>query len=135
MKVNFFYQDLSTNGTSLLREGCALDIRKMERRRIKNGDVLSFGSNSRDEDKYNGLAYRIVGLPQSLDEDIICNKCEILFLFSEGEQQFYLEKGFTKPRTCKACREQRRGLENKPSKSSGHGIKHKARGSGNKARR
>jgi len=132
---SIFFQDLSSNGTSLLREGCSSDIRKLERRRLKNGDVLSFGSSSRDEEKYNGLAYKIAGLPQSLDEDISCIKCEALFLFSEGEQQFYLEKGFTKPRTCKACREQRWGPKSKPSKSSGHGAKHKARGSGNKARR
>jgi len=43
------------------------------------------------------------------DKTIICKDCGDAFLFSVGEQGFYLEKGLLNdPQRCPGCREQRR---------------------------
>ena len=39
------------------------------------------------------------------DEKLICEDCGTEFVFTEGEQQFYAEKGFqNEPLRCKECR-------------------------------
>lgn len=39
------------------------------------------------------------------DKTMICKDCGNEFIFTEGEQQFYAEKGFTnEPTRCKDCR-------------------------------
>lgn len=39
------------------------------------------------------------------DKTLICKDCGGEFVFTEGEQQFYAEKGFTnEPTRCKECR-------------------------------
>ena len=39
------------------------------------------------------------------DEKLICEDCGSEFVFTEGEQQFYAEKGLmNKPKRCAACR-------------------------------
>jgi len=48
------------------------------------------------------------------DKTLTCKDCGIEFIFSEGEQAFYKEKGFeNEPRRCLECRKakkaQRRG--------------------------
>ena len=48
------------------------------------------------------------------DKPLICRTCEQEFLFTEGEQEFYKEKGFeNEPKDCKPCRaskkQERRG--------------------------
>jgi CxxC-x17-CxxC domain-containing protein len=43
------------------------------------------------------------------DRTIICKDCAQSFLFSAGEQGFFLEKGLlNEPQRCPVCREQRR---------------------------
>jgi len=43
------------------------------------------------------------------DKTIICKDCAEAFLFSSGEQGFFLEKGLlNEPQRCPECREQRR---------------------------
>ena len=43
------------------------------------------------------------------DKTIICKDCSQNFLFSSGEQGFFLEKGLlNEPQRCPLCREQRR---------------------------
>jgi CxxC-x17-CxxC domain-containing protein len=43
------------------------------------------------------------------DKTIICKDCAEKFLFSSGEQGFFLEKGLlNEPQRCPACREERR---------------------------
>ena len=43
------------------------------------------------------------------EKSIICKDCAQAFLFSEGEQGFFLEKGLlNEPQRCPECREQRR---------------------------
>jgi len=39
------------------------------------------------------------------DKNIKCKDCDKDFVFTEGEQQFYAEKGFTnEPQRCPDCR-------------------------------
>jgi CxxC-x17-CxxC domain-containing protein len=43
------------------------------------------------------------------DKTIICKDCAAAFLFTTGEQAFYIEKGLlNEPQRCPDCREQRR---------------------------
>lgn len=51
------------------------------------------------------------------DKTLTCKDCGAEFVFTEGEQVFYAEKGFTnEPQRCPACRkarkEQRRNFNN-----------------------
>lgn len=40
-----------------------------------------------------------------MDRDITCNTCGTPFVFTEQEQEFYQERGFSEPRKCKPCRD------------------------------
>ncbi|ADU75194.1 MAG TPA: hypothetical protein DEF39_05440 [Hungateiclostridium thermocellum] len=43
------------------------------------------------------------------DKILTCKDCNAEFVFSEGEQAFYLEKGFqNEPQRCPACRQARK---------------------------
>jgi CxxC-x17-CxxC domain-containing protein len=43
------------------------------------------------------------------DKTIVCRDCEVEFVFTAGEQGFYLEKGLlNEPQRCPACRATRR---------------------------
>ncbi len=42
------------------------------------------------------------------DKTIKCVDCHKDFIFTEGEQQFYEEKGFSEPIRCKDCRKKRK---------------------------
>ena len=68
-------------------------------------------------------------------EILICRDCQNKFLFSNGEQDFYREKGFTnKPSRCKPCRliikngsegsNARRPVDNRPAWMNEEGQNH-----------
>ncbi len=43
------------------------------------------------------------------DKSLICKDCNMQFVFSEGEQAFYKEKGFeNEPQRCPECRRARK---------------------------
>ncbi len=43
------------------------------------------------------------------DEKLICEDCGAEFIFTQGEQEFYAEKGLVnKPKRCTECRKARR---------------------------
>ncbi len=43
------------------------------------------------------------------DKTLICKECNKEFVFTEGEQQFYLEKGLqNEPQRCPDCRRARK---------------------------
>ena len=42
------------------------------------------------------------------DKTLTCSDCNMEFEFSEREQAFYAEKGFTEPRRCPSCRASRK---------------------------
>lgn len=40
------------------------------------------------------------------DKTLVCKECGNEFVFTQGEQEFYAEKGFTnEPQRCKNCRD------------------------------
>lgn len=43
------------------------------------------------------------------DKKILCKDCNKDFVFTEGEQQFFEEKGYSEPIRCKDCRSKRKG--------------------------
>jgi CxxC-x17-CxxC domain-containing protein len=42
------------------------------------------------------------------DKTLTCSDCNMEFEFSEREQAFYAEKGFSEPRRCPSCRASRK---------------------------
>lgn len=47
------------------------------------------------------------------DKTLNCKDCGVEFIFSEGEQAFYVEKGFTnEPLRCPDCRRARKQQRN-----------------------
>ena len=42
------------------------------------------------------------------DKMLTCSDCNIEFAFTERDQAFYAEKGFTEPRRCTSCRASRK---------------------------
>lgn len=48
------------------------------------------------------------------DKKMVCKDCGSDFIFSEGEQAFYQEKGFTnEPTRCPECRKAHKAQRNK----------------------
>ena len=44
-----------------------------------------------------------------MDKTLVCQDCGKEFIFTEGEQAFYKEKGFdNEPKRCKECRNKRK---------------------------
>jgi len=55
------------------------------------------------------------------DKTLICKDCGKEFLFTEGEQQFYAEKGFTnEPTRCKDCRAAKKARFNNDNRKPRH---------------
>ncbi|TYQ16515.1 UNVERIFIED_CONTAM: putative zinc ribbon protein [Acetivibrio alkalicellulosi] len=57
------------------------------------------------------------------DKTLTCKDCNVEFIFTEGEQNFYKEKGFlNEPQRCLSCRSakknQKRGFNNFPRAGS-----------------
>ncbi len=47
------------------------------------------------------------------DKTLICRDCNSEFVFTEGEQEFYKEKGFeNEPTRCAACRKAKKSQFN-----------------------
>ena len=42
------------------------------------------------------------------DQTLSCGDCSSEFTFTSGEQEFYATKGFSAPRRCPTCREQKK---------------------------
>jgi CxxC-x17-CxxC domain-containing protein len=49
------------------------------------------------------------------DKTLTCSDCGMEFAFTEREQAFYAEKGFTEPRRCPSCRASRKAARNSDS--------------------
>jgi len=47
------------------------------------------------------------------DWEFVCADCGEKFVFSVGEQRFYLSKGLSVPKRCKACRRTRKATLNR----------------------
>ncbi|MEI7833779.1 MAG: zinc-ribbon domain-containing protein [bacterium] len=42
------------------------------------------------------------------DQTLVCSDCQAQYTFTEGEQSFFKEKGFTPPPRCADCRRRRK---------------------------
>lgn len=42
------------------------------------------------------------------DNNLMCRDCNTSFIFTDGEQKFYAEKGLAPPKRCKGCRQVRK---------------------------
>jgi DNA-directed RNA polymerase subunit RPC12/RpoP len=42
------------------------------------------------------------------DMELTCKDCGNTFIFTEGEQEFYAQKGFSNPVRCPECRQKRK---------------------------
>ena len=42
------------------------------------------------------------------DRTLTCRDCQQAFTFTEGEQQFFSQRGFTEPTRCADCRRKRK---------------------------
>ncbi|MBI2843183.1 MAG: zinc-ribbon domain containing protein [Armatimonadetes bacterium] len=51
---------------------------------------------------------------------LVCRDCNEEFTFTEGEQQFFSERGFSEPIRCKACRDLRKAQKSDRA-GSGYG--------------
>jgi len=43
-----------------------------------------------------------------MEKTLTCKDCQATFIFTEGEQKFYTEKGFPDPIRCADCRKQKK---------------------------
>lgn len=54
------------------------------------------------------------------DKTLTCKDCSAEFIFTEGEQAFYKEKGFeNEPQRCPACRKARKQQRSNNNKNRG----------------
>jgi hypothetical protein len=55
------------------------------------------------------------------DKTLVCADCGSEFTFTEGEQQFFTERGFSEPIRCKPCRDVRKSQKATRGGTSGGG--------------
>ena len=55
------------------------------------------------------------------DKTLTCSDCGMEFAFTEREQAFYAEKGFSEPRRCPSCRASRKAARSGGDSSYGGG--------------
>lgn len=46
------------------------------------------------------------------DKTLVCRDCGGEFVFTQGEQTFFAERGFSEPIRCKSCRDTRKSQKN-----------------------
>ena len=62
------------------------------------------------------------------DKTLTCSDCGMEFAFTEREQAFYAEKGFSEPRRCPSCRASRKAARSGGDSSYGGGGGYSAGG-------
>jgi len=48
-----------------------------------------------------------------MDKEITCKDCGMVFIFTEGEQEFYQERQFSEPKRCRDCAYKKKQSYNK----------------------
>jgi CxxC-x17-CxxC domain-containing protein len=56
------------------------------------------------------------------DKTLTCADCGQQFVFTESEQQFYADRGFSEPRRCPSCRAARKSQRGDSAGGSGGGY-------------
>jgi len=46
--------------------------------------------------------------PEFKDVELECSECQQKFIFTAGEQKFFMERSLAKPHRCPACRQRRK---------------------------
>ena len=54
------------------------------------------------------------------DQNITCKGCNVEFVFSERDQAFYQERGFSAPQSCRDCRAKRKAEQGNRSGGGGN---------------
>ncbi|HYO41620.1 MAG TPA: CxxC-x17-CxxC domain-containing protein [Candidatus Limnocylindrales bacterium] len=62
------------------------------------------------------------------DKTLTCSDCGMEFAFTEREQAFYAEKGFSEPRRCPSCRASRKAARSGDSGGYGGGSSYSSGG-------
>lgn len=73
----------------------------------KNSDAEVIGITFSSNRKYVESIQKEV-IKNMADKDMTCKDCGAPFIFTDGEQKFYTEKGFSNPVRCIACRKKKR---------------------------
>ena len=70
------------------------------------------------------------------DQTLTCCDCSSSYVFTEGEQAFFQEKGFTPPTRCPDCRRRRKAekMNTRGGSSSGGGYGGSGGGGGSRGR-
>ena len=55
------------------------------------------------------------------DKTLTCSDCGQQFVFTESEQQFFADRGFTEPRRCSSCRAARKAQQGSSSSGGSYG--------------
>lgn len=55
------------------------------------------------------------------DKTITCAECKQPFTFTEGEQEFYAQRGYSEPKRCKPCRDARKAQKDNASEQHQRG--------------
>jgi len=69
------------------------------------------------------------------DQVITCTDCGQDFVFTESEQAFYADRGFTTPRRCAACRAAKKAARGDSGGSSSYGGGSSSYGGGSRGPR
>lgn len=60
---------------------------------------------------------------ENQDQSIVCSECGQEFVFTAGERQFYIDRGFEHPpKRCKPCRAQRKQQSGRRDGAPSHGT-------------
>jgi len=51
------------------------------------------------------------------DKNLTCDSCKETFVFTKGEQEYFLKKAFSEPKRCSNCRKTRRKERRKKRKT------------------
>jgi CxxC-x17-CxxC domain-containing protein len=62
------------------------------------------------------------------DKTLTCSDCGMEFAFTEREQAFYAEKGFSEPRRCPSCRASRKAARSSDGGGYGGGSSYSSGG-------
>jgi hypothetical protein len=62
------------------------------------------------------------------DKTLTCSDCGMEFAFTEREQAFYAEKGFSEPRRCPSCRASRKAARGAEGGGYGGGSSYSSGG-------
>lgn len=58
--------------------------------------------------------------PRLADKDLKCVDCGETFVFTGGEQEFFMTKNFSEPKRCKPCRDKKKEAKEAKERRNGN---------------